>query len=255
MHEKGSFIYLQLWALGRTARLEILTEDGHELVAPSPISAGEGYNTPRALTIPEIQEYIQWYAQAAKNAVEGAGFDGVEIHGANGYLIDQFLQDVTNQRTDVYGGSVEARSKFGLQVVDAVVKAIGQERTGLRVSPWGRFQSTFFVLKYYRNDVQKDSGMKMQDPIPQFSHFIGTIAQSYPNFAYLHVVEPAPGNPNESNDFLRRIWKPRAFISCGGYTAESAIERADKDPDELVAFGQWYISNVSFLFFFLPQSC
>ncbi|KAF4622850.1 hypothetical protein D9613_002358 [Agrocybe pediades] len=222
VHAKGSFIYLQLWALGRTARPDVLKEEGYELVAPSAISAGETYSVPRELTIPEIQEYIQLYAQAAKNAVE-AGFDGVEIHGANGYLIDQFLQDVSNNRTDEYGGSIEARSKFGLEVVDAVVKAIGQEKTAIRVSPWGRFQN-----------------MKMEDPIPQFSHFIGTIAQLYPDFAYLHVVESYEG---ESNDFLRQIWKPRPFISCGGYNAETALERAEKDDPELVAFGQWYISN------------
>jgi NADPH2 dehydrogenase len=94
------------------------------------------------LTISEIQEYIQNYAQAAKNAVEGAGFDGVEIHCANGYLPDQFLQDVSNRRTDAYGGSIEARSKFPLEVVDAVVKAIGAERTAIRLSPWSTFQST-----------------------------------------------------------------------------------------------------------------
>ncbi|KAF9552221.1 NADH:flavin oxidoreductase/NADH oxidase [Agrocybe pediades] len=223
VHAKGSFIYVQLWALGRSARPEILKEDGFDHVAPSPIAAGEAYSVPRELTTHEIQEYIQWYAEAAKNAVK-AGFDGVEIHGANGYLIDQFLQDISNSRKDDYGGSIEARSKFGLQVVDAVVKAIGQEKTALRISPWSRFQN-----------------MKMEDPIPQFSHFVSTVAHRYPDFAYLHVVETY--EEGESNDFLRHIWKPRPFISCTGYDAKTALERAEKGVNELVAFGKWFISN------------
>ena len=87
---------------------------------------------------PEVKEYVQLYATAAKNAVR-AGFDGVEIHGANGYLIDQFTQDVANKRTDEYGGSVENRARFALEVIDAVSDAIGAEKAGIRFSPWGRF--------------------------------------------------------------------------------------------------------------------
>jgi NADPH2 dehydrogenase len=87
----------------------------------------------------EIQEYIQWHAKAAKLAVEQAGFDGVEVHAANGYLVDQFLQDVSNQRKDQYGGSVEARSRFGLEVIAAIVDAVGPERTAIRLSPWSKF--------------------------------------------------------------------------------------------------------------------
>lgn len=88
--------------------------------------------------LPEIQQYVKDYAQAAKNAIR-AGFDGVEIHGANSYLVDQFLQDVTNKRTDDYGGSEEKRSRFALEIIEAVSGAIGQERTGIRLSPWGTF--------------------------------------------------------------------------------------------------------------------
>jgi len=94
--------------------------------------------------VEEIQEYVQLFAQAAKNAVNGAGFDGVEIHGANGYLIDQFLQSNSNQRTDEYGGSIEKRSKFALDIVEAVSKAVGEERTAIRFSPWSTFQGTRF---------------------------------------------------------------------------------------------------------------
>ena len=91
----------------------------------------------------EIKVYVAAWAQAARNAVFGAGFDGVEIHGANGYLVDQFIQDVTNKRVDQYGGSIENRCRFALEVVDAVVKKVGETKTGLRISPWGRFQGEF----------------------------------------------------------------------------------------------------------------
>ncbi len=102
----------------------------------SPAQAPE----PRELTIPEIKEYVQLYATAASNAVHQAGFDGVEVHGANGYFIDQFTQDTCNKRTDEYGGSVENRCRFALEVVEAVTNAVGVTRTGIRLSPWSRWQ-------------------------------------------------------------------------------------------------------------------
>lgn len=140
VHARGSFIYLQLWALGRTANPAVLESEGLPFVAPSAIALKSNPDpAPRALHISEIKEYIQLYAEAAKNAIQ-ANFDGVEIHGANGYLIDQFIQDVSNRRTDEYGGSIEGRSRFGLEVVSAVAKAIGEERTALRLSPWSTFQ-------------------------------------------------------------------------------------------------------------------
>ena len=95
--------------------------------------------TPIPLTIPEIKEYIELFATAASNAVQKAGFDGVEIHGANGYLIDQFIQDVSNKRTDEYGGSIENRCRFALEIVDAIAEKIGESKIGFRISPWGRF--------------------------------------------------------------------------------------------------------------------
>lgn len=105
--------------------------------SPKPLSWRS--ETPRALTIPEIQSYVEDYIQAAKNAVFEAGFDGVEIHAANGYLIDQFLQDIVNERTDEYGGSIENRARFALDIVKGVVELIGQERTGVRLSPWSPY--------------------------------------------------------------------------------------------------------------------
>jgi NADPH2 dehydrogenase len=145
VHKNGSFIFLQLWATGRTAKPEVLQEEGgHAVVAPSPVpltsqraDAPSPPPVPHALTVEEIREYVQLYATAARNAVHGAGFDGVEIHAANGYLPDQFLQTNTNTRTDSYGGSVENRLRFVLEITEAVVNAVGgANKVGIRFSPW-----------------------------------------------------------------------------------------------------------------------
>jgi NADPH2 dehydrogenase len=187
VHKKGSFIYLQLWALGRAADPENLKKEfGKKVVSASDIPF-EGGATPTPLTEEEIWEFVGYYKQAALNAIE-AGFDGVEVHGANGYLIDQFLQDVSNNRTDAWGGSVEKRARFGLEVTKAVVGAIGAERTGIRLSPYSPFQ-----------------GMKMADPVPQFSYFVEHLKPL--KLSYLHVVESrVSGNADvestEKVDFL-----------------------------------------------------
>lgn len=137
MHAKGCFIYLQLAAAGALAFPAVLSAQGHPYVSASSVPYPDrGDTQPRPLTINEIKEYAQLFATAAKNAVEGAEFDGVEVHGANGLLIDQFLRDATNKRTDDYGGSVEGKSRFALEVMEAVVKAVGQKKVGLRISPW-----------------------------------------------------------------------------------------------------------------------
>lgn len=144
VHKNGSAIFLQLWALGRTAHPDVLKEEGgYPFVAPSPIpldNTSTSPPVPRALTVEEIREYVQLYATAARNAVIGAGFDGVEIHAANGYLPDQFLQTNTNIRTDSYGGSVENRARFVLEITEAVVNAVGANKVGIRFSPWSTFQ-------------------------------------------------------------------------------------------------------------------
>ena len=149
VHAKNSFIYLQLWAIGRFASQSSLAKEdpSYDVVSASDIPLSDRpQSRPRPLTIPEIKEYVQLFGQAAENAVHGAGFDGVEIHGAHGYLIDQFLQDVSNNREDEYGGSIENRCRFALEVVDEVVKRVGAERVGLRISPWSRFQGTYLQL-------------------------------------------------------------------------------------------------------------
>ena len=141
-------MYLQLWALGRAASVEQLkSEDpSFEYVSAGDVPLpreplheeeyGDDAPHPRPLTKGEIAEYVRLYATAARNAVERAGFDGVEIHGANGYLLDQFLKETSNNRTDEYGGSPENNARFVLDVVAAVSEAVGEEHVGLRLSPW-----------------------------------------------------------------------------------------------------------------------
>ncbi|KAL1752240.1 hypothetical protein FB107DRAFT_220310 [Schizophyllum commune] len=234
VHARGSYIFMQIRAMGAGAIPEVLKAEGNPYVAASAIKSPDKDETPRPLTKAEIKQYVEWFGQAAKNAIE-AGVDGVEVHGANGYLIDQFLQDVTNVRSDEYGGSIENRSRFGLEVVDAVVKAIGAEHTAIRLSPWSEM-----------------SGMGMADPVPQFSHFVSQLVARHPALAYVHVVEarvngymtvpPEEYDPRKSNDFIRKLWAPRPLISCGAYSRELALEIAKKKGD-LIAVGRPWISN------------
>ncbi|KAF8151841.1 FMN-linked oxidoreductase, partial [Mycena galopus ATCC 62051] len=265
VHSKGSFIYLQLWALGRTARpSELHAEDpSFPYVSASDIPLT---NTaalrlrpateirPRPLSVQEIHEYTQLYSTAAANAVHKAGFDGVEIHGANGYLLDQFLQPISNIRTDEYGGSIENRSRFCLEVVDAVVAAVGSKKTGIRLSPWSTYQSTMRLFLAVQLVTIFPSDMGMEDPKPTFAYLVAQILERHPQFAYIHSIEPRvdattlrPVIPEGwSNDFLRDIWlspeSERRFISSGGYNRPLALEFAD-DKNDIIAFGRHFISN------------
>ena len=233
VHKKGSYIVLQLWALGRTADPETLKKEGIEdgYVSSSAVPLSEGGPTPRPLSTEEIWEYVKEYAQAARNAV-AAGFDAVEIHAANGYLIDQFTQDTSNQRTDEWGGSVENRSRFGLEVAKAVVAAVGSERVGIRLSPFSTFQ-----------------GMKMKDPHPQFPHLIQGLKEL--KLAYIHLVESRiSGNADvdafEKIDFALKIWgKTSPVLLAGGYQPDSAKRAIEEYPDHdvLVVFGRHFLSN------------
>ncbi|KAG2067693.1 FMN-linked oxidoreductase [Suillus decipiens] len=235
VHEKGSFIFCQLWALGRAAVPDVLfKENNSPFVSASPIPLSSNPTSiPRALTEPEIKEYITSFATGARNAI-AAGFDGVEIHSANGYIIDQFLQEVSNIREDGWGGSIEKRARFAIEIVDALVKEVGAERVGIRLSPWSPFQD-----------------MGVPDPKPQFSYLVSQLRKY--NLAYLHVTEPRVGGNidvdaplQSSNDFLREIWckegENRVFISAGGYTRQTAIETV-QEHGGMIAFGRLYIPN------------
>jgi len=235
VHKKGSFIFCQLWSLGRAANPAVAAkEGGYRILAPSAIAIKDEsvYTTPEAMTVEEIQTMVQSYATAAKNALK-AGFDGVEIHGANGYIIDQFLQDVSNHRTDAYGGSIANRSRFAVEVVDAVVAAVGAQHMGIRFSPWSDYQD-----------------MRMSEPIPQFTDVIGRIRHH--GLAYLHMVQwvqlfgaDRAELEGESIDFAVEMWDGPVLVA-GRLTPKSARELVeDRYPGkEVVAvFGRPFVST------------
>ncbi|KAF7344506.1 putative inactive dehydrogenase EasA [Mycena sanguinolenta] len=223
VHAKGAYMYLQLWALGRAAEVDVLAEEGlqNEYVSASDVPI-PGRQAPRALTEEEIQEYIQFYATAASNAVHKAGFDGVEIHAANGFLLDQFLHDRSNLRTDAYGGSVENRARFPLEVAEAVVKAVGQKKTAICTSSIPN------------------------QPTPTSSPSSATSIQSSRTYTSSSPALTA-----------WRLWTSKTdiqmtssaisggtapLISAGGYTRETAIAAAEEKGD-LIAFSRPYIAN------------
>lgn len=236
VHKQGSYIFLQLWHVGRAARQNVLDKIGLDMVSSSDVCMGGDYGTPRPMTETEIKQCIADFAQASHNAVFKAGFDGIELHAANGYLIDQFTQDTCNRRTDAWGGSIENRSRFCLEIVRAVSDAIGPERLAIRLSPWSDFQ-----------------GMRMADPVPQFTYLI-TELRKIGKLAYLHLVEPnVSGNADkkagqeESLDFALKAWDwNSAVIFAGGYTLEranAALQTKGKDRNVAFAFGRHFISN------------
>ncbi|KAJ4180002.1 hypothetical protein NW755_012042 [Fusarium falciforme] len=237
VHAKGSYIFLQLWALGRAANPQFLEKGGHQLVSSSDVPMKSAFSDdmhyPTPLTEDGIWDAISDFAAAAKNAIS-AGFDGVEIHGANGYLVDQFIQDVSNKRTDVWGGSIENRSRFAVEVTRAVVEAVGSERAAIRLSPWSKYQ-----------------GMRMDDPIAQFSDLVRRLADF--KLAYLHACESDDRQTNgeEIKFILDTYGDASPVLVAGNYDAASAKKAVDvdyADHDVVVAFGRPYISNPDLIF-------
>ncbi|OBZ87507.1 12-oxophytodienoate reductase 1 [Choanephora cucurbitarum] len=236
VHEKKGVIYLQLWHVGR-AGLKSFNPNQEQIVSASdiPISGknmfGVDHEVPRPLTVDEIKAIVQDYRQAALNAIE-AGFDGVEIHGANGYLIDQFINSGTNKRTDQYGGSIENRARFAFEVIDAIAGAIGADRTAIRFSPGGSFQ-----------DMHDDT------VVETWSYLTSQLQQNHPDLAYLHFIEARANFLNDetnSADTLepyRQIWKG-PFVAASGFSTNipHAIETANKTGN-LIAFGRAFIAN------------
>lgn len=230
VHAKGSFIFCQLWALGRTADTQVAALEGIAFKSSSNIAVDAERPAPTPFTSEEIDETARLYAQAARNAIE-AGFDGVELHGANGYLIDQFLQDVCNKRTDHYGGSIENRSRFAVEVTQAVCNAIGPERTGIRFSPWSVFNA-----------------MGMRDPVAQFTDVIRRLNPL--RLAYVHLVESRIAGAQDVEaggalGFAVRAWEGPVLVA-GGYKPETARKLVDEeypDRDVLVMFGRYFIST------------
>ena len=236
VHAQGGTIVLQLWHVGRFSH-PALQPGGVLPVGPSAIApVGQqtfiedgsfvAVGTPRALETRELPGIVADYVAATKNAL-AAGFDGVEIHGANGYLLDQFLRDGANQRTDAYGGSVENRMRFPLEVVDAVVAAAGAQRVGIRLSP-----------------VSPASGLSDSDPVAVFFPFVRELSKR--GLAYVHVVEGATGGPRDATPFdfhaLRKEFTGPWMVN-NGYTREMAVDALDSGYADLVAFGRAFIAN------------
>lgn len=242
VHDAGGKIFLQLWHVGRISHPSF-QPNGVAPVAPSAIPAANSGTftadwqptpilTPRALETTEITGVIADFKQGAVNA-KAAGFDGVEVHGANGYLLDQFLQDGSNKRTDHYGGSIENRARLLLEITDAAIAVWGKGRVGVRLSPYGTF-----------NDMH-DS-----DPVALFTYVLAELDKR--GIAYAHVIEPRSSNAGggDSNidtapgtaKLFRGAFKG-VLISAGGYTAEDAKQTVSHGVADAVAFGRLFISN------------
>ena len=236
VHEKGGKIFAQLMHTGRIAHPANLTNGG-EVVAPSAVQAsGQMYTDtegmqdnamPRALTTDEVKAAVQEFVKAAENAIE-AGFDGVELHGANGYLIEQFLNPGSNQRTDEYGGSVANRTRFALETAEAVGKAIGFEKTGIRLSPYG-----------VNGDMTPYS--EVDETYEQLAKQLNTLG-----LVYIHLVDHsamgAPAVPSHIVDVIRSAFTG-TLILAGGYEAGRAEADLENGRADLIAFGRPFIAN------------
>jgi len=228
VHAKGGRIFLQLWHVGRVSYPGIQPND-QPPVAPSAIKAEGDYVQPRALEIHDIYDIIQDYKDAAENAM-AAGFDGVEVHAANGYLIDQFLRDATNKREDRYGGSYLNRSRFLFEVLEAVVDVWGNDRVGVRLSPTNSFNSI------------SDS-----NPEGLFKYVVEKLNPF--NLAYLHVLEGSIHSTDETieksafNANSLRDAYTGVYMANNGYNKDSANEAIAKGRADTVSFGDLFISN------------
>jgi N-ethylmaleimide reductase len=234
VHERGGRIFVQLWHVGRISHTS-LQADGGKPVAPSAIRAkGKTFvggtfadvSEPRALELAEIPDIIDDFKRGAANAL-AAGFDGVEIHGANGYLLDQFAKDGTNTRTDAYGGSIENRAKLMLEVSKAVAAIAGPDRTGIRISP-----------------VTPANDVSDSNPQPLFDYIVDGLNAL--KLTYIHVIEGATGGPRDNAPFdyasLRKRFK-QAYVANNGYDFELANKVLDANAADLIAFGKPFISN------------
>jgi N-ethylmaleimide reductase len=238
VHAKGGRIFVQLWHVGRVSHVDL--HGGKAPVAPSAIRAEAktfvndsfaDVSEPRALELDELPGIVESFRQAAANAIE-AGFDGIEVHGANGYLLDEFLRETANVRTDAYGGSIENRARLLLEVTAAVAGEVGADRTGVRLSP-----------------VSPASGIvPADDEQPQFDHVAERLGEM--KIAYLHVVEGATGGPREAKPFdygaLRRKFGG-TFLANNGFDKALAEEQLAAGKADLFAFGRGFIANPDFV--------
>ena len=243
VHAKGGLTFLQLWHVGRVSHSSF--HGGALPVAPSAVPiTGPGmmamtadgkvapYETPRALETGEIADIIDAFRQGARNAL-AAGFDGVEIHGANGYLLEQFLQSRSNLRTDRYGGSIENRVRLLLEITQAVIEVWGSNRVGIRLTPYG---------------IANGSGEA--DPMPLYSYVVKALDKL--GLAYLHFIEPRSSgagraevnhqNVPSAMVLFRPLWRG-VLISAGGFTGDTAEAAIAEGHADAIAFGRIFISN------------
>jgi N-ethylmaleimide reductase len=234
VHDRGGHIFCQLWHCGRISHPDF--HEGELPVAPSAIRPeGQAFTfeglkdfvTPRALDVEEIPGIVADYAHAAECALR-AGFDGVEIHAANGYLIDQFLRDGSNHRNDAYGGSVENRTRFLLEVVEAASEVCGADRVGVRLSPLNPF-----------ND------MRDSDPEATFTHAVQALNRF--GLGYLHITEmgretPGAAGPDFDLGILRKAWQG-IYITNGGYDKARATAAIASGAADAIAFGTLFLAN------------
>ncbi|KAF6260373.1 FMN-linked oxidoreductase [Scenedesmus sp. NREL 46B-D3] len=245
VHDKGGLFFCQLWHVGRASHQDFQT-DGGPPVGPSPVRVSDAfevytpkggpfkYPMPRALQVQEIQDIVQHYAAAARNAI-AAGFDGIEVHGANGYLLDQFWKDSSNLRDDEYGGSDENKGRLMLEVMEAVAGAIGPERCGVRLSPYNSFL---------------DAQDSVQRAIEKNVWLMQQLDKRVPGLAYIHMVEPrlAAGNAevkghieHDLSPFRKATSRP--FLAAGGFKRDTAIAAVAAGEADAVVFGRYFISN------------
>ncbi len=236
VHAKGGKIFLQLWHVGRFSHPSLQPKNALP-IAPSAIAPTEGSKTfiedgsfadvpvPRALELDEIPGVVDDFRKGARNALD-AGFDGVEIHGANGYLLDQFLRETSNTRTDAYGGSIQNRMRFPLEVVRAVSEVYGPDRTGIRLSP-----------------VSTAGGTIVGDA-SAFAPFVKELDEL--DIAYVHVIEGQTQGPRDTHGFdfhaLRKSFR-NAWMVNNGYSRETAAEAVASGYADLVAFGRLFLAN------------
>jgi N-ethylmaleimide reductase len=236
VHAKGAKMFLQLMHCGRIAHPLNLPE-GARVLAPSAVAAaGEMYTdaeglqphpVPQAMTAADIKATIAEFAQAARNAM-AAGFDGVELHGANGYLLEQFIRPNSNQRTDSYGGSIENRARFVLEVCDAVIDAIGKDKVGIRLSPFGVFND----MPLYR---------EMEADYTYLAHQLNTRG-----LVYIHLVDHSPMGAPPVPDAMKATFRKfftRTLILSGGYDAARAESDLNAGKCDLIAVGRPFLAN------------
>ncbi len=231
VHARGGRIFMQIWHMGRTVLPEYA--NGERPVAPSEVKADGGmldqdgnrrqFVMPRALTVPEIKGTVAAFARAAKRAAE-AGMDGVEIHGANNFLVDSFLRDGTNRRKDEYGGQIENRARFLIEVVDAVSHAIGTDRVSVRLSP----TNSYF-------------GISDSEPHVTFPGVAALLNRF--NLAYLHILESKPENGTAPVAPLIRDAYKGTLIKNGGYDQRSGSDALAAGEADAIAFGTPFIAN------------